>query len=316
MELLFGAENGTGQQRSPARRSGRNRGIGLIRYADDFVVTAPSKTVIEEYVLPTLTSFLSERGLQLSAAKTHIVHIDDGFNFLGFNVRRFGRKVLTKPQKEKVLHHLRRFREYLDSNKQTPTGVVIGRLAPIIRGWSNYYRYGVSKEIFQSADHRLWDMLWRWALRRHPNKSKKWVKAHYFTRKGSQDWVFRGERSTGEEVTFCSHSEIAVKRFVKVRGKSSPMNPDEAMYWQARKQKRMVDASYSKRRTRLLEQQGQRCRICGVQFDPDQDANYIFVHRERPPQSEGVEQPYKLALVHQWCHHSQHARIENSVAEA
>jgi RNA-directed DNA polymerase len=98
MERLFGAERPDGRQVTPCLRPGSNRGINLIRYADDFVVTAPSREVLEGYVIPRLAEFLAGRGLELSQAKTRIVHIDDGFDFLGFNLRHFPNgKLLVRP---------------------------------------------------------------------------------------------------------------------------------------------------------------------------------------------------------------------------
>ncbi len=95
MERLFGSERPNGRTISPAARRGANRGVGLIRYADDFVVTAPSREVLEDYVVPRLTEFLASRGLSLSEAKTRIVHINDGFNFLGFTVRRVSKRTFS-----------------------------------------------------------------------------------------------------------------------------------------------------------------------------------------------------------------------------
>jgi len=309
MERLFGAESTTGRQVAPALRRGRNKGVSLVRYADDFVVTAPNRAILEGYVLPAIAEFLAVRGLKLNEAKTEIVHVDEGFNFLGFNIRRFGRKVLTKPQKEKVLLHLQGIRDFLIENRQTLTSIVIRELAPVIRGWSNYYRYGVSKEAFQYADYRLWQMLWRWSLRRHHNKPKKWVKAHYFKQVGQRDWVFHGRQDdNGKEVTLCTHSEISVKRFVKVKGRATPMNPKDADYWAERSWARMVDATYSKRRRQLLERQGGACAMCGVQFDPDQDRHFIDVHHDRPRHLDGSDQPGNLRAVHRWCHHGHHTR--------
>ena len=317
MEKLFGSESATGRRLVPALRRGMNKGVSLIRYADDFVVTAPNRAVLESHVLPALCDFLAGRGLKLSEAKTKIVHTDEGFDFLGFNIRRFGRKVLTKPQKEKVLIHLRGIRDFLIRNRQTPTPIVISELAPVIRGWSSYYRYGASKETLRYADYRLWQMLWRWSLRRHRNKPKKWVRAHYFKQVGQRDWVFHGRRvDTGKEATLCTHSEISVKRFVKVKGRATPMNPDEADYWDTRRWERMVDATYSKRRKRLLEQQGGACAMCGVQFDPDQDLHFIDVHHDRPRHSGGSDQPSNLMAIHRWCHHGHHMRSGYRATEA
>jgi len=170
---------------------------------------------------------------------------------------------------------------------------------------------------YQYADYRLWQMLWRWAFRRHHNKPKKWVKAHYFKQAGQRDWVFYGRQvETGREVTLCTHSEISVKRFVKVKGRATPMNPDEADYWEKRRWARMVDATYSKRRKFLLDQQGGACAMCGVQFDPDQDRHFIDVHHERPQHSGGSDEPSNLKAVHRWCHHGHHTRSGYRAAEA
>jgi RNA-directed DNA polymerase len=179
LERLFGSENTHGNHVSPAERKGRDKGVSVIRYADDFVVTAPSKEVLEEYVIPRLTDFLRQRGLELSEAKTRTVHIDEGFNFLGFTVRRFKGTLLTKPSQAKVLQHLRSIKAYLNNHQQAPAGQVIGDLNPVIRGWANYYRHGAAKRTFSKADRQVWMMLWTWAKRRHPNKPAKWVKRRY-----------------------------------------------------------------------------------------------------------------------------------------
>lgn len=316
MERLFGAESSSGRQVVPALRRGTNKGVSLVRYADDFVVAAPNRAVLEGHVLPVLGCFLSERGLKLNEIKTRIVHVDEGFDFLGFNIRRFGRKVLTKPQKEKVALHLRSIRDFLVGNRQAPTSIVIGELGPVIRGWSNYYRYGASKEVLQYADYRLWQMLWRWSLRRHHNKPKKWVKAHYFKQIGWRDWVFFGRTDTGKEITLCTHSEIPVKRFVKVKGRATPMNPDESAYWEKRGWERLIDATYSKRRKRLLQCQGGVCAMCGVRFDHDEDTRFIDMHHDRSRRSGGSDQPDNLMAVHRWCHHGHHMRNGYRAAEA
>jgi RNA-directed DNA polymerase len=125
MERLFGAEDDRGRPVRPSLRRGPNHGIGLVRYADDLVVTAPSREVLERYVVPTLTTFLEERGLKLSETKTRIVHIDDGFDFLGFTVRRYRGVILATPQKSKVVRHLRTIHDYLSGHRQATASQVI-----------------------------------------------------------------------------------------------------------------------------------------------------------------------------------------------
>ena len=154
MERLFDAEYADGRPKAPALRKGPNKGIAVIRYADDFVTTAPTREVLETYARPRREKFLQERGLAFSEAKTRIVHIKEGLNFLGFHIRKFGTqgKVLTVPQKEKVLKHLRAIRSYLDAHKHTPAGHVIQALHPVIRGWAHYYRHCAAKHVFQKPD--------------------------------------------------------------------------------------------------------------------------------------------------------------------
>jgi len=141
MERLFDAEWSDGRPKSPSARKGCNKGVKLIRYCEDFVVTAPTREVLETYVRPCLEAFLQERGLAFNEAKTRIVHIREGVNFLGFHLRQCGRrapKLLTVPHKAHVLAHLRALRAYLDAHKQTPAVQVIKALNPVIRGWAQY----------------------------------------------------------------------------------------------------------------------------------------------------------------------------------
>jgi RNA-directed DNA polymerase len=120
---------------------------GFIRYADDFIITAKSREDIEA-IIPTLQEWLKERGLELSQEKTNISHVEEGFNFLGFNIRQFKGKCLIKPQKEKVKIFLKNIRKWLKEHKQASPEAVIEYLNPVLRGWGNYYRHGVSKQVF------------------------------------------------------------------------------------------------------------------------------------------------------------------------
>ena len=151
----------------------------LVRYADDFVVMCHTLDQAEQ-VRHRLAGWLAPRGLAFNEDKTHIVHVERGFDFLGFNVRRYDGKLLIKPSQAAV----RRIRERLAAEVRSLNGgnaiAVIRRLNPIIRGWAAYYRGVVSKEVFSAIDHYLWGRLYRWALRAHPNKSKHWVVDRYF----------------------------------------------------------------------------------------------------------------------------------------
>jgi RNA-directed DNA polymerase len=307
MERLFGAEGDRGRHIRPSFRRGANRGISLVRYADDLVVTAPTREVLTTYVVPKLSAFLAERGLQLSEAKTRIVHIDEGFDFLGFTVRRYRGVVLTRPQKEKVVRHLRTIHDYLRQHRQATPSQIIGDLGPVIRGWANYYRHGASKHAFHTADHQVQAKLWRWAKRRHPTKTAAWIRSKYFDSR----WNFVDGRTR-----LARHDEVPVTRHSKVQGKRSPLNPEDQDYWAMRRYRRLTEAQRSPKRSALLRRQDYKCAMCGVGFDPDEDLPLIDEHHAIPRCHGGTDQLNNLQLVHRWCHHAHHARTGYRAAEA
>jgi len=139
----------------------------LIRYADDFVVLCHSRQEALE-VKARLATWLAPRGLAFNEDKTQVVTLDEGFDFLGFNVRRYGTKPLIKPSKAAVRRIRERLRNELRSLRGTNAQAVIRKLNPIIRGWANYYRTQVSAEIFGKLDHYLWRLTYKCCAARRP----------------------------------------------------------------------------------------------------------------------------------------------------
>jgi RNA-directed DNA polymerase len=316
MERLFEQTSKTGRPIKPALKKGHERGVILIRYADDFVATASSKEALEEHVIPKIEAFLGERGLRLSREKTRIVNIGEGFNFLGFEVRKFDDgKLLIRPQKAKVLAHLRKIKAYLKVNRTAPAGVVVRDLAPKVRGWSGYYRHACSADTFAYADHRVWKMLWAWARRRHPKKNKGWVKARYFRPTRTREWNF-GDAVVRGGATLPRHSDTRITRHTKVRGRTSPLDPDARPYWDERRRERLEARSFSKRWQELLRSQGHACAECGVPFDPDADLGMMDKHHTKPRHKGGGNETGNLRLLHRWCHHKHHQRVGYKAAEA
>lgn len=211
---------------------------GFIRYADDFVITARSKEQLLE-VLPKIEEFLLERGLRLNAEKTQIRSIKDGFDFLGFNLRRYGTKCLIKPQKKKVLSMLQEIRNWLSKNQATEAGNVIRFLNPRIDGWANYYRHVVSKAVFNYVDHQIFRAIWSWCKRRHPTKSRSWIANKYFgICKGNRTWLFHGVAKDSDgnlrKLVLKRIQEKPIKRHIKVSGKACPDDGELVEYWRAR----------------------------------------------------------------------------------
>jgi RNA-directed DNA polymerase len=212
--------------------------VHLVRYADDFIITGVSRAVLEAHVKPLVVQFLKERGLELAEEKTRIVHIDQGFDFLGFNVRKYQGKLLIKPAASSIAAVKERVRGLIRSGKGLPQGVLIHRLNPVIRGWGNYYRHVVSKEIFNDIDHAIWRMTWNWAKRRHPQRAGKWVKERYYSRKEGYDWVF-----TDGSVDLFRMLSIPIRRHVRIRSASNPYDPAQASYFAARRARHGQEAS-------------------------------------------------------------------------
>lgn len=300
MERLFGSETPTGQYLSPKERTGKNKGLSLIRYADDFVVIAPTRETLENYVLPTLKEFLATKGLSFNEAKTRIVHRTEGFNFLGFNIRWYGNILLTKPQKEKVQNVLNRIKHTLKTHQQAPTELIIKLLTPIIQGWTNYYQHCVAKDTFEYIKHRIWQMLWHWAKRRHPKKNMKWIKERYFKKQGNRDWVFYAG-----EATLRNPADTPIIRYVKIKGKSSPYNPTQREYWIERK-KKLVERQTSNHIIRyVLKHQDYRCGYCKIPFHPEE---VIDLHHRIPRAQGGTDKAVNRVAVHQYCHYQMHQR--------
>lgn len=137
--------------------------VKMVRYADDFILTGKTKELLEEKVKPLVEKFMAERGLELSQEKTRITSIEKGFDFLGQNIRKYGGKLLIKPSKKSIKSLLGKVSQVIKENRQAKTTTLIRKLNPILRGWANYHRHVVSKDIFSKIDHEVWQKTWRWA---------------------------------------------------------------------------------------------------------------------------------------------------------
>jgi RNA-directed DNA polymerase len=200
----------------------------LVRYADDFIITGASKEVLED-AKALVEDFLSVRDLSLSAEKTRIVRIEEGFDFLGWTVRKYDGKLLIKPAKKNVAAFMRKVRAIIKDAASMKQEYLIARLNPVIRGWTNYHCNQVAKATFERVDHLTWTLLWRWACRRHPNKPRRWVKDKYFAREGTRDWVFRAVAESDDghnkHVRLLKAADVPIRRHRKIRADANPFDP-------------------------------------------------------------------------------------------
>lgn len=210
--------------------------VNIIVYADDFIITGATKEILENEVKPLVETFLRERGLELSREKTKITHIDDGFDFLSFNIRKYNGRLFIKPSKTAVKSFLSRLRELIKKNATSKTEVLIRQLNPKLRGWANYFRHVVSKKIFQKVDHIIFQAIWNWAVRRHPKKGRRWVKNKYFTSYRNDNWVFFAKTQDKEnpfQYLFKART-LPIVRHIKIRAQANPYDPVYRDYFNRR----------------------------------------------------------------------------------
>jgi len=293
-----------------ARARNSKAGYALIRYADDFVVLADSKEKAES-ARGKLETWLKTRGLALSEEKTSITNVHEGFDFLGFTIRRYltkkkksGFVTMTTPSKKSVKAFAERMKKEWRALRGATTTAVIAKLTPVIRGWTNYFKMGVSSKVFNDLDSYMFMLAIKWINRRHPNKSKKWRSNRYFGRFHSvrqDNWVF-GDKDTGMHLPKLSWCKI--ERHVMVKGNHSPDNPSQRAYWNERRNLKIKNANLTLPRFKLARAQDFVCRICGDFLLNEEDLQRHHMVLDRTDMRR--DDPKYQMLVHRFCHEQIH----------
>lgn len=282
--------------------------VNLVRYADDFVVTGHSKEWLETTVKPWIVNFLRERGLTLSEEKTKIVHIDEGFDFLGWNFRKYSEKLLIKPSQKNVKAFYVKVKEIIKSSLSVPKYELIRRLNPVLKGWAQYHKGVVAKATFSKIDNLIYWRLMRWGLRRHPRKTRGWVFAHYW-----KHWANRYRFTAqvlnrlDEEVTTELYvlADTKIERHIKVKGEFNPFDPAWVAYGEKLRVQRMSQDIWNTQRSDLYVQQFGNCAHCGqgIDMDNEQYDDHHIVYR----QFGGSDALSNRVLLHSVCHKRVHA---------
>lgn len=277
----------------------------VVRYADDFVVFCESREdaiAVKDRILP---EWLAERGLSLSEEKTRIVHLTDGFDFLGFNVRHYraprttrsGYKLLIRPSKKSVTGLREKLRDVWLRQRGRRVRAALFALNPIARGWANYFRTAVASATFKKLDYWMYRRAVRYARHTHPKKPWRWLVSRYWGRLSpdrNDVWVF-GDKHTGQYLLRFGWFKIA--RHALVRGTSSPDDASLREYWWARQRVNTRHLSISD--VRLAEAQDWYCPVCGgdlINGEP------LERHHREPKSEGGSDSSGNRELVHQLCH--------------
>ncbi len=290
--------------------SRKGQKVNMVRYADDFIISGGSKELLEEEVKPLVEQFLKERGLELSQEKTLITHIEDGFDFLGQNVRKYDGKFLIKPAQKNVKVFLEKVRTTIKTRKQVCAGDLIELLNPMIRGWATYHRHQISKQTFNKVDRAIYQALWQWARRRHPNKSKRWIRKKYFQTKQDRNWVFSGEvlRPDGsvQQCWLFSAAHMPIKRHTKIRAEANPYDPQWETYFEERLGVKMANTLIGRRKILFLwKQQDGLCPVCQQKITNVTGWNAHHLIWRSKGGKDGAD---NQVLLHPNCHHQVHSQ--------
>lgn len=292
----------------------KQKALGVIRYADDFVLIHRNKEILELCMEET-QKWLTQVGLAISEEKSSLCDSRNGFNFLGFQIIVVKKptvgnyKIKIQPSKKKQAELLNKVKKIVAKNKSISSYDLIAMLRPAIIGWANYYRYCECKEVFLRLTHRIFQKIRAWVFRRDTRNGKINVKQRYFPsgkeykfdgRIYKDNWILNGTKMYRKGVkreNFLPHI-VWVKsiKHVKVKGDESPYS--NSIYWALRSIK---NSPYSLRVTKLLQGQKQVCTWCKRKFTTFDFSTWEVDHIL--PKSKGGKDTYaNLQLLHKHCH--------------
>ncbi|MFB2981073.1 group II intron reverse transcriptase/maturase [Microseira sp. BLCC-F43] len=277
--------------------------LSVIRYADDFVVLHKELRVIQE-CQQLVSDWLKGMGLELKPEKTNVSHTlykkdgKHGFSFLGFAIQQYevgkhaskqGFKTIITPDKEKLKSHIKEVGKLIHKHQGSSRDALIATLNPIIRGWANYYKTVCSKDIFQTADHQVYQQIRGWGIYRHEKMESVWHS------KPGMSWTFATKDGQHWQAL---HSDTKITRHIKVKGNRSPYDGDW-VYWSTR---RVIYSQTPTQVAKLLKEQGGQCSHCGNYFSTES-----LLEVDRIDQNRNNNKPSNLRAVHRHCHDEIHA---------
>jgi RNA-directed DNA polymerase len=284
--------------------------INVVRYADDFVITGDSPELLALEVRPWVEQFLAIRGLQLSPEKTHIVHIENGFDFLGWNFRKYNGKLLIKPSKKNVKAFYRKVKEVISTHKTAKHEDLIRMLNPMLRGWALYHQPVVAKKAYSRMDNQIYQALRRWAKRRHPNKNLDWIGMKYFRPLADRNSVFCAtsinEAGDKKVIRLYALEATPIERHRKISGSYNPFDPEMEESGEKLRMERMLKKlKYRKQILNLYQSQKGLCMLCANPITRETGwHDHHIIYRSQG----GRDSLDNRVLLHPICHQQLHAR--------
>lgn len=248
--------------------------INFIRYADDFNVSASSKEILEEAIIPRIEAFLGKRGVELSREKSEITHINEGFDFLGQTIRKYrmdqanGGKLQITPSQTSMKAIKAKIKEICKSSGQLTARELIDRLNPVLRGWANYHRHAICNESFGKIDNYVWIRLYRWARKRHAGKTGTWIYRKYYRSQNGWRWCFTDKKSGKSVIRIAQR--IKTQPHIKIRGDANPFDAKWENYFAERDWLLKLKSCNSFQAKVFKRQQG-ACLVCKQRIETEEE---------------------------------------------
>lgn len=231
---------------------GRNkkcRKLNVIRYADDFVITGATESILRDEILPAVKDFLQPRGLTLSEEKTHLRPIEEGFDFLGFTLRKFKGKLIISPSQKKVTQFREKLKIFFKESQNLPFEAMLRKLNSKLRGWAFSNRQVVAKRLFSTLDNEIYYGVRRWLRHCHRSKTNAWITHRYRSRiegRSNYGTFVVNKQGKRQWLGLFRMADVPIRYHVKIRGEANPYNSGHREYFKDRAEKQRRTRNYDR----------------------------------------------------------------------
>lgn len=303
IDNAMGIRDGKAQHGRPRRYNNIHK-VNFVRYADDWIVTATNREILEQRVLPAIEEFLSQRGLELSKTKTVITNISNGFDFLGQNFRKHSKdKLIVKPSKKSIKKLMDKIRKAARETRGAPAIALIAKINSMTKGWTMYHRHCQAGETFRWIDYQIWLVVWRWCIRSFRKKGRRWIAKHCFKHHNGRNWTFYAK--DGERVYHLynlGHTRII--RYTKIKANTNPFIKKDEPYFEMHLQKKMI-FTWRKRKklATIFRRQNGNCPLCKQKITK---SSGWHTHHKLERYKGGKDTLNNLIMLHPDCHRQVH----------